>query len=228
MVNDAQDRIKKIRDQIAQCAMQTGRSDKEIKLVGVSKTRTVEEMLEVIPWVDAVGENRVQEAGAKKEIWPTDVSVEWRLIGQLQSNKVRKALSLFDTLDSIDSLSLARTVERVASEMERSVPVLIEVNTSGEASKAGVAPGEFLELFEEVLNCPHLQLKGFMTIGPLTENETQVRKAFAQLREIRDKAESRAGRLFPVLSMGMSGDFKWAIKEGSTMVRIGTAIFGSR
>jgi pyridoxal phosphate enzyme (YggS family) len=152
------------------------------------------------------------------------------MIGHLQSNKVRKALELFDAVDSVDSAALARALDRAAWELgaEKSLPVLLEVNTSGEASKTGAEPRQFSELVDSVLECPHLRLEGLMTIGPLTDDEAQVRSAFAALREMAVQARLRSGLLLPVLSMGMSGDFEWAVLEGSTMVRIGTALFGVR
>jgi pyridoxal phosphate enzyme (YggS family) len=217
-----------VREKIFTSADRAGRDGAEVKLLGVTKTRTVEEMLEAVPLIDAVGENRVQEALAKKERWPSGTKAEWRLIGHLQSNKVRRALSLFDTVDSLDSVALAQAVERTAAETGRAVPVLIEVNTSGEASKTGVAPGEFSELADRVMEYPHLELRGLMTIGPLTNDEAQVRSAFAHLREMTEGARLRSGLPLPVLSMGMSSDFEWAVAEGSTMVRIGTSLFGPR
>ncbi|MDR1648794.1 MAG: YggS family pyridoxal phosphate-dependent enzyme [Synergistaceae bacterium] len=217
------DRIALLREKIALSAARAGREPSEIKLLAVTKTRSAEEMLEAAPWVDALGENRVQEAALKKRAWPA--GVEWRMIGHLQSNKVRKALELFDTVDSVDSVSLAQALDRAAT---RSLQVLLEVNTSGEDSKTGVAPRQFSELVDGVLECPCLRLEGLMTIGPLTDDEARVRDAFAGLREMASQARLRSGLPLPVLSMGMSGDFEWAILEGSTMVRIGTALFGVR
>ncbi|MDR2528895.1 MAG: YggS family pyridoxal phosphate-dependent enzyme [Synergistaceae bacterium] len=217
------DRIAAVRERIERSA---GRRAAEVKLMAVTKTRTVEEMLEAAPLVDALGENRVQEAAAKKRDWSG--SVQWRLIGRLQSNKVRKALTLFDALDSLDSEKLAVDVERIAGELRRDVPVLIEVNTSGEVSKTGVAPRDFPRLLERVLACPRLKLEGLMTIGPLTDDEARVRSAFAHLREMVADARKASGLALPVLSMGMSGDYEWAILEGSTLVRIGTLLFGAR
>ena len=227
MVN-IEDRIAAIRERVAQSAGRVGRQASEIKLMAVTKTRTVEEMREAAPWVDAIGENRVQEASDKKRDWSADIRLPWRLIGHLQSNKARRALSFFDTLDSLDSVGIAQTVDRIAKELGRTVPVLIEVNTSGESSKTGVEPENFLELLDGVLNASQLVLEGLMTIGPLTNDEGQVRKAFAHLREMSAQARSASGLALPILSMGMSDDFEWAILEGSTMVRVGTALFGSR
>lgn len=233
MVSEAKDRsikdrILAVRERMALSAGRAGRDVSEITLMGVTKTRTVEEMLEAVPLLDCLGENRVQEAVTKKENWPSGVNIEWRLIGHLQGNKVRRALTLFDSVDSVDSVSLALTVERIASELERTVPILIEVNTSGEASKTGLDPADFPELLDCVAGCGHLKPQGLMTMGPLTDDEVQVRKAFAFLRELAAEGREKSGLVLPVLSMGMSGDFEWAILEGSSMVRVGTSLFGSR
>ncbi|MDR1875157.1 MAG: YggS family pyridoxal phosphate-dependent enzyme [Synergistaceae bacterium] len=217
-----------LREKILSGAARAGRNAADIRLVGVTKTRTIEEMLEVASLIDAIGENRVQEALTKKEQWPSDVKIEWRMIGHLQSNKVRRAVTVFDALDSLDSVGLVRAVERAASEAGHVVPVLIEVNTSGETTRTGAAPGDFPGLIDCVMESPHLNLQGLMTIGPLTDDEAQVRNAFARLREMASDARLRTGLPLPVLSMGMSLDFEWAILEGSTMVRIGTAMFGPR
>jgi pyridoxal phosphate enzyme (YggS family) len=222
------DRIASVREDIARSAARAGRDPSEIKLTAVTKTRSAEEMLEAAPWVDALGENRVQEAALKKREWPAGTGAVWRMIGHLQSNKVRKALEIFDTVDSVDSVALARMLNRSAEEAGRVLPILIEVNTSGEASKTGIEPQRFSELVDGVLECPHLRLEGLMTIGPLTDDEARVRGAFAGLREMAAEARRRSGLALPVLSMGMSGDFEWAVLEGSTMVRIGTALFGAR
>jgi pyridoxal phosphate enzyme (YggS family) len=123
---------------------------------------------------------------------------------------------------------VALAAERIAAEEDRAVPVLMEVNTSGEDNKTGVDVKNFPELLDCVLGCPHLKLDGFMTVGPLTDDEAQVRNAFAQLREMASQARLRSNLPLPVLSMGMSGDFQWAIWEGSTCVRIGTSLFGAR
>ena len=135
---------------------------------------------------------------------------------------------MFDSVDSVDSVGISSTLDRIAMELDRVLPVLIEVNTAGEASKTGIEPGDFPELLDHVLASKQLVLQGLMTIGPLTNDEAQVRRAFASLRELLDRARSSSGRELPVLSMGMSGDFEWGILEGSTMVRVGKALFGPR
>ena len=222
------DRIDEIRGRIADAARRSGRDASDVTLVGVTKTRTVREMEEAAPFIDAIGENRVQEAQEKKSAWKLGNVPEWRLIGHLQSNKARRAVELFDTVDSVDSVQIAERLDRHAAEFGRVLPVLIEVNTALEASKTGITPEGFPELLDCVLNLQNLKLDGLMTIGPITDDETTARKAFANLRELSENAVRRSGLSLPVLSMGMSGDFEWAILEGSTMVRIGTLLFGPR
>lgn len=218
----------KIYGRIEKAKADAGRNDK-IFFAAVSKTRTVDEMKEAekISWVDFFGENRVQEAESKRKSYGSS-RLMWRLIGHLQANKARKAIEIFDTIDSLDSIDLAVRLNRIAAELGKVVPVLIEVNTSGEASKSGVEPSKFHELLDTVTEQKNLRLDGLMTVGPLTDDERSVRASFAELRRLTEDSRSRTGLPMPVLSMGMSGDFEAAIAEGSTLVRIGTLLFGPR
>ncbi|MCL1875975.1 MAG: YggS family pyridoxal phosphate-dependent enzyme [Synergistaceae bacterium] len=221
------ERVASIRESIAEAASISGRSINEISLVAVSKTRTVTEMIESQPFVDAFGENRVQEAFTKKSnaVW----NKPWRLIGSLQKNKVRKALQIFDTIDSVNSIELALTLQRILDEKsDRILPILIEVNASEENSKTGISSDDVCCLVDTVLECNNLQLEGFMTMASFTQNEDHIRKSFAKMRHIAEMSRDRTGLPLPVLSMGMSSDFHLAILEGSTLVRIGTALFGMR
>lgn len=212
-----------------QNALSLAKRTDRVAFVAVSKTRTVNEMKEAesFPCIDYFGENRVQEAESKRSTYGSS-RIPWRLIGHLQANKARKAVELFDAIDSIDSIDLAQRVDRIAGELGKVMPVLIEVNTSGEASKSGIDPEKFPQLAEKVMTLQNLRLDGLMTVGPLTDSEPEIRRAFAELRDIRENARSITGLELPVLSMGMSGDFELAIQEGSTMVRIGTLLFGAR
>ena len=173
----------------------------------------------------AVGENRVQEALAKQGELP-DVAVEWHLIGSLQRNKARHAVNRFALLHSVDSLELARELDRRAA--PRSVqPVLLQVNCSAEPQKGGVEPDRLPALLDEVAALPRLRLAGLMTMAELTDDAGRQRAAFRRLRELRDAGE-RQGHRLPELSMGMSGDYLVAVEEGATMVRLGTLLFGER
>lgn len=205
-----------------------GRADK-IYFVAVSKTRTVSEMHEAEKFtcIDYFGENRVQEAEAKRTSYGFS-RLQWRLIGHLQANKARKALELFDAIDSVDSPELAERISRIAGELGKTIPVLLEVNTSGESAKSGISPENFSRLLDKTISLPNIRLDGLMTVGPLTDNERDIRASFALLRELAESARHSSGLSLPVLSMGMSGDFEAAILEGSTMVRIGTLLFGPR
>lgn len=225
-------RVEEVLAEIAQAAASCGRKAQEITLMGVSKTH---------PW-DAVeegygaglrlfGENRVQEVEAKFPPLterPSDMTLH--LIGHLQSNKVRKIVPLVDGIDSVDSLKLATLISECASSLGRVLPVLLEFNTSGEEAKSGFeTEAALFELLDHVDELKGVEVHGLMTVGPLAGDERQVRGAFARLRTLRDDCRNRYPSLdFNTLSMGMSGDFAWAIEEGSTMVRVGTRLFGAR
>ncbi len=221
-----QDNAEKIRERIALAKSRANRKD-NIAFVGVSKTHTPQEMHEAENFIDAFGENKVQEAESKREIYGAS-KIPWRLIGHLQANKARKAIELFDTIDSVDSAELAQRINRISGELGKKTRILIEVNTSLEASKSGVSFENFDSLAQNILTLENLQLEGLMTIAPLTNDEAKIRTAFANLRELSERAKISTGLELPVLSMGMSDDFELAILEGSTMVRIGTLLFGAR
>lgn len=183
--------------------------------------------------VRVLGENRVQEAAAKIPVLEDIVvkhNVEWHLIGHLQSNKVRAAVELFSTIQSVDSLKLAARLDGLAGESGQRLPVFLEVNLGGEESKAGIASDEVLPLCEQVSKLAHLELKGLMAVPPFLDDAEQVRPFFRRLRQLRDQAQLAGivDRQFTGLSMGMSNDFEVAIEEGATLVRIGTALFGAR
>ena len=220
--------VEKIYERIQNAKLKAGRNDK-IFFTAVSKTRTVEEMKEAekISWVDFFGENRVQEAESKKILYP-DSKLKWRLIGHLQNNKARKAVEIFDFIDSVDTVELAARLNRIAGELNKKIPILIEVNTSGEESKSGISPKNFSELLDFTVSQENLSLEGLMTVGPLTDDEKEIRKSFSSLRELIENSRASTGLPLPLLSMGLSDDFELAILEGSTMIRIGTLLFGPR
>lgn len=216
-----------IRQEIEEAAERSGRLLTDISLMAVSKTQPYERILDLYDEGQFLfGENRVQEAADKL---PGDrpQGMNVHLIGHLQSNKAKRALTVFDRIDSIDSLRLARILEK---QLDRPYPILLQLKTSDEESKYGFADeDELLFALEAISSFRYLTVKGIMSIGPLTSDETVTRKAFEQTR----KLYHRAQELFPdlnldTLSMGMSGDFVLAIAEGSTMVRIGTRLFGAR
>lgn len=197
-------------------------------LVGVTKTVPAAVVSEVVALGLAdLGENRVQEAEAKIAAVGRTMA-RWHLIGHLQRNKAGRAVSLFDRIHGVDDLELARAVSRRAAEAGVTMPVLIEVNVSGEPTKFGVSPADAPALAGQVAALPALRFDGFMTVGAKVDSPDRARAGFARLRAVRDMAERVVGHPLPELSMGMSDDFEVAIEEGSTMVRVGTALFGVR
>jgi pyridoxal phosphate enzyme (YggS family) len=173
-----------------------------------------------------IGESRVQEA--ERKIKELGSIARYHLIGHLQSNKAKKAVALFDVIQSVDSLKLAEEISRRAGEIERTIECLIQVNVSGEESKFGATPEEAPNLIDRVNDLPHIELIGLMAMGPLTDDEEAIRAAFRRGNEIFKRGQDRVGDQFDTLSMGMTDDFPLAIAEGSTMIRVGTALFGPR
>jgi pyridoxal phosphate enzyme (YggS family) len=220
--------VEQVRLRIVQACARVGRDPGEVTLVAVAKTFPPEAIREAAEaGIRDVGENRVQEASAKFQVLGRDVT--WHLVGHLQTNKVKKALEIFDWIHSVDSLRLAEEISRRAERVGREVDVLVEVNVSGEPSKFGVRPSELHRLIEQVVRLPHLRLRGLMTIAPLVDDPEKARPYFAALRELRDQLlRSGVADHLPHLSMGMTDDFEVAVEEGATMVRIGRAIFGER
>lgn len=233
---DMYSNISRVKSRIAAAASRSGRNPDEITLIGVSKYHPIEALYMAVDCgITILGENRVQEMEAKKTSWQED-EVVWHMLGHLQRNKIRKALELFDCIQSVDNWELAAAVERILSGKiddgagrESPYPVFVEVNTSGEASKHGLRPEDAFGLVGRIKSdCPHIRIEGLMTIGPLSENERDIRSSFSMLRSMAEKARQEFDLSLKHLSMGMSGDFEIAIEEGSTLVRIGTDIFGAR
>jgi pyridoxal phosphate enzyme (YggS family) len=217
-----------VREQIGEAAERAGREAAAVRLVAVSKTFPPEAVMQARAAGQLVfGENRVQEAEAKI---PSvgDPTLEWRLIGHLQSNKARRAVELFSAIETVDTPKLAAALDRIAGEMGKRMPVLIEVNVAEETQKAGVAPAGLSRLIDFVSELQHLELRGLMAIPPYDEEPEKSRPYFRRLARLLE--EVNRGRHEPLrdLSMGMSHDFKVAVQEGATLVRLGTAVFGSR
>ncbi len=219
-----------VRQKIQAAAVRASRTPEEIVLIGVSKTHPPEAIREVYEaGLRQFGENRVQEWEGKVAA-VADLQATWHLIGHLQSNKAARAAKAFHSIDSVDDWSLAQRLDRAQAEKGtgQKLRVLIEVHMGGEESKSGVSETDLPQLAEKILSLPHLALAGLMCIPPFHENPDGVRPFFATLRKLQEQLEARTGRPLPTLSMGMSHDFEAAILEGSTEVRIGTAIFGTR
>lgn len=222
-----------IEERIVAACRRAGRSRGEVHLMAVSKTHPAESIAEAArAGVHLFGENRVQEFEAKRpRLRDLGTVAEVHLIGHLQSNKSAKAADLFDAIDSVDSLRLAERLHAAAAGLNKPLPILLEIKLSPEPTKTGLDPdsSELSELLERLPDLPSLPLRGLMTIAPLDENLETARASFRRLHTLRDTLARRHPRLdFSTLSMGMSGDFEVAIEEGSTLIRIGTALFGER
>jgi pyridoxal phosphate enzyme (YggS family) len=223
-------RLADVRDRIARAAGRAGRDPSSVRLVAISKTFTADHIRAVADCgqVD-FGENKVQEALLKMER-TGDLPLRWHLVGHLQSNKARKAASVFDVVHSVDSARLAAHLDDAAASSTRVLDWLIQVDLAGEATKHGAPPADVAAICEHAANLANARLAGLMLLPPAVDNPAQARPYFRALRKLRDDLAGRGvdGRMLGQLSMGMSHDFEVAVEEGATMVRVGTAIFGSR
>ena len=224
---DFAENLNSIRQRIAAACARAGRDESSVTLLAVSKTHPPEAIRAA---VDAgqifFGENKIQEAKAKIPLSPS--RARWQFIGHLQSNKVRDAVELFEMIQGVDSLAIAREISKRAEQAAKTMPILLEVNVAGEASKFGYKPEQLLAELTELNALPRLEVHGLMAIPPFAPVAEKSRPYFQRLRELKAACEKILGAPLPQLSMGMSGDFEVAIAEGATMVRVGTALFGER
>jgi len=226
-------RASDLRERVAAAAERAGRHPDDVTIIAVSKTIPVETLRAAYDLdFTTFGENRVQEAQGKIAVWG-DAPVRWELIGHLQSNKAARAVELFARIQSLDSLHLAETLNARAAQRGHVLPVLLEVNVAGEASKTGFAPGEVLDAARALAAYPALRPEGLMTVAPFVADPEEVRPVFQQLRALRDElrrptAAASESDAWSQLSMGMTDDFEVAIEEGATIIRIGRGLFGSR
>jgi PLP dependent protein len=225
--------IARVREQIEAAANRAGRNPGGITLMAVTKTVSPERIREAYnAGLRVFGENRVQEFAGKRNALRDSSEAHWHMIGHLQSNKAATAVDLFHAVDSVDSLRLASKLNAAGQELGKKLPVLIEINIGGEQAKAGLAPdsAELLELFQAAQELHSLQFNGLMTVPPYADDPEQSRPYFRKMYELSRKVDAMnlPGISIEVLSMGMSHDFPVAIEEGSTCVRVGTAIFGER
>jgi pyridoxal phosphate enzyme (YggS family) len=219
--------LETIRQRIRAACERAGRNPDSVTLLAVSKTHPPETIKAAADCGQIFfGENKVQEARAKIPLCPG--KLRWHFIGHLQSNKCRDAVELFEMIQSVDSLSLAQEINKRAEQAARRMPVLIEVNVAGEASKFGCKPEQLLAELKQLNALPRIEIHGLMTVPPWSPEAEDSRPHFRRLRELKAKCEQVLGAPLPHLSMGMSGDFEIAIEEGATMVRVGTALFGPR
>jgi pyridoxal phosphate enzyme (YggS family) len=220
--------IARLKDEVAAAARKAGRNENEIQLMAVSKIHPAEAIVEAYEAGQRLfGENRVQEFQEKSAIVSALEGATFHLIGPLQSNKTAKAAELFDAIDAVDSLKIAQRLDATAFTLSKRLPILIEVKLSHEESKHGILPAELPALLEAIASLKSVEAVGLMTVPPWSEDAETARPYFSELRRLREEA----AKLHPALtqlSMGMSNDFRIAIEEGSTCVRVGTAIFGKR
>ena len=220
---------RKLVERIDEAVAKSGRDARAIKLLAAAKSQSIEAIrAALVAGVTLIGENYVQEAGEKKSEIST--LVEWHMIGHLQRNKVRLAVELFDVIESLDNLALARELDKEGRRRGQIIRAFVEINFGGEESKSGIAKNHVASLLESVAKLANLRIEGLMTVPPFRQDPEQVRPYFRELRELKEKL-SEPG--FPnvdlkELSMGMTHDYPVAVEEGATIVRIGTALFGPR
>jgi pyridoxal phosphate enzyme (YggS family) len=212
---------------MASVCVRAGRNPADVRLLPVTKTHPAAAVDYAARYgLPAIGENRVQEAVEKRA--QTTATIRWELIGHLQSNKARLAATHFDRVQSVDSEKLLLALDRAAGELGRRLPILLQVNAGADPAKFGVEPAAAPRLLEVALDRPNLQVDGLMTVAPLSDDPAVAQRTFANLRRMRDELAARFGVALAELSMGMSGDLEAAIAEGSTLVRVGTALYGQR
>ena len=222
-----QDRLAQIRDRMAAACRRVGRPDDDVSLVAVAKTFAPEDVREAAAaGVHVFGENKVQEAAAKIPLCPS--RLQWHLVGHLQTNKVRQAVSLFRMMHAVDSWRLLEAVDQACGQAGRQMPVLLEVNVSGERSKFGLPPADVPAMLARTQQLYHVSVVGLMTMPPFSPDAEASRPFFRKLRLLRDEWRVQTGIELPHLSMGMSNDFEVAIEECATWIRVGTALFGER
>jgi pyridoxal phosphate enzyme (YggS family) len=218
--------LARVRARIAEACARAGRDPAAVTLVAVSKTVPAIRLLDAVAaGLDLLGENRVQEALGKI---PDVPGARWHLVGPLQSNKARRAIEAFDVIETVDSVELARRLDRIAGELDRRVAVLLQVNVDRDASKAGFGLADLPAALAAIVSLDRLDVRGLMTIGRLVERPEDARATFAELRELSESLRAGGARLGPDLSMGMSDDYSIAVEEGATIVRVGRALFGER
>jgi pyridoxal phosphate enzyme (YggS family) len=224
---DWAENFQNIRKKIADACARAGRNAADVQLLAVTKGHGPDAVAAAAELGQTLfGENKVQEAKAKIPLCPG--RLRWHMIGHLQSNKCRDAVQLFDMIQGVDSLALAEEINRQAEKSGKTMPILLEVNVAGEASKFGYKPEALLSESSQINALPKIEVHGLMTVPPYSPNAERSRSYFRQLRELKTRCDEILGAPLPHLSMGMSGDFEVAIEEGATIVRIGTALFGPR
>jgi hypothetical protein len=227
MERNIAENLETVRADIAESVRRSGRLAGSVELIAVSKTHPPEIVRQAVDAGQLLfGENRVQEAKAKIPDLPA--KLRWHLIGHLQTNKIRQALPLFEVIHGVDSVELLHEIQRIAGDLGLYPRVLLQVNVAGESSKYGFSPQRLCSEVEQISRADRVQIEGLMAIPPLAPNAEDSRRYFVQLRQLRDRLETEFRLPLPHLSMGMSSDYRVAVEEGATYVRVGTAIFGER
>lgn len=230
-VKDLRDAVAAVRAEVDAAALEAGRDPAEVRLLPVSKTVPVERLRSAVAaGMHEFAENKPQEV-QRKAVEMSDLPVRWIAIGHLQTNKAKVIAEHAHEFQALDSVRLAEALQRRLDGLDRTLDVLVQVNTSGEEAKTGAAPQDVGTILAAASGCDRLRVRGFMTVASNTDDNGEIRRCFSRLREIRDSARSEGvvdPGLLTELSMGMSGDFRTAIEEGATCVRVGTAIFGAR
>ncbi|HOT95779.1 MAG TPA: YggS family pyridoxal phosphate-dependent enzyme [bacterium] len=221
------DNLKYVTERIHSACLRSGQQTGQVSLLAVTKTVSAEHIRAAAALgLTLIGENRVQEAWAKVQLLP-DLPLSWHMIGHLQSNKVKRALQFATVIESVDSPHIARELDHAAAAQDSIIECFLEVNTSGESRKFGVAPDATEALASEIARLPHLHLTGLMTIGALSPDSRRIRSCFQSLKTLQERLNT-SGYGIRHLSMGMSDDFEIAIEEGATLIRLGRALFGER
>lgn len=219
--------LSRVKEEIAQACQLCNRDMEDVLLLPVTKNHPVDAVIHCEKaGFSQVGENRVQEVQGKQEVFSGQIC--WELIGHLQSNKAKLAVQLFDRIQSVDSIKLARKIDSAACAINKVQNILLQVNSGNDPAKFGLDMEQTEETIENILALENLKLDGLMTIAPLSDDLSVTQKCFSNLRILKEKMEAQFHIQLPELSMGMSGDLKYAIAEGSTMIRVGTALFGQR
>jgi pyridoxal phosphate enzyme (YggS family) len=220
--------LPRVWEAIRAAARRVGRREEEVTLVAVTKAHPPEALAAALSLgIVDLGENRIEEMEEKVRLLGREKAT-WHMVGHLQSRKAREAVEVADLIHSVDSLKLARRLSAFSVERERVTPILVQVNASGEEAKSGLPPREAVEAIHEMMELPGITIGGLMTMAPFVDDEKVLRKTFRKLRDVQEAAGAIPGYVGTELSMGMTNDFELAVEEGSTMVRIGTALFGER
>ena len=226
VADDIKRNVNAVHERMAAACREAGRSPEDVSLCAVTKTRTAEQIQALLDaGVRIIGENRVQEARDKFD-WEKR-NFDFHFIGHLQTNKARQVVEMFDMVQSVDSVKLAKKISEEAVRLDRTIKILVQVNSSGEKTKSGFEPGELLDAAVNIMELPNLELRGVMTIGPFTNDEAAIRKSFVLTRSLFEELR-KSNPAADILSMGMTDDLEIAISEGATLVRVGRALFQGR